>query len=232
MIHLLVGLDVVGAKAHARKEAVGELVLFGEHLESFENAPSYVSSQGLFSSEITLLLDRPLETPDGKTLIKKSAQMLHESDTAVFVVETALSVEDKKLFPKGVKTVDFGKKEAPFRPLPFALSDAFLKNDRKNAWIEYQKLRLHGISLEEIHGTLSWGVRSTLLALKTKTPEASGMKPFVYSKSRRIGEQRGQKTIEALSRKLVAVYHQARAGKVDMGLGIEKLILEKIKQAP
>ena len=227
MINLFVGIDVVAAKAKARNDATGEVVVFGEGEQPFETALAYLHSQGLFSPHLTLIFDRALESAEGKNLFKESAGTLHTHPAQVFVIETALSAEDKKLFPKGITPVDFGKKETEERLLPFALSDAFLRGDRKGAWVEYHKLLLGGVSPEEIHGTLSWGVRSALIALKTKSAAEAGLKPFVYTKSKRVGEQRGVENITQLSRSLVAVYHRARAGAVDMTLGMEGLILEK-----
>lgn len=227
MLYLFVGPDTPKAKARVRKDALGEVVVVGDGGVSFEEAPILVSSQGLFSKRLTLLLDRPLQNAAGRALIAEHAELLHESSTDVYVVESELALADKKLFPKGVSVTEFGKKVAEERPLPFTLADAFLAHDRKRAWIEYQKLRSAGISSEEIHGTLSWAVRSALIASKTKSPDEAGLKPFVYTKSRRAAEKLGLAQVEELSRKLVALYHRARAGEGDMALGIERLLLEK-----
>ncbi|MEK7613357.1 MAG: hypothetical protein AAB439_00560 [Patescibacteria group bacterium] len=227
MLHLLIGVDVVAAKAEARKRAKGEVVVFGEGAQSFDTALSYLGSQGLFAPKISLLFDRALESAEGKALFEEHAETLHSHDTDVFVIETSLNAEVKKLFPKGVEVTDFGKKEAEEKPMPFTLTDLFMAGDRKGAWIEYQKLLGQGLSAEEIHGTLSWAVRSALLSAKTKSADEAGLKPFVYTKSKRFAEKLGVNVVENLSRKLVHIYHRARAGQGDMTLGIEKLILEK-----
>lgn len=227
MIHLYVGIDNASAKTEARKRAKGEVVVFGEGAQPFDTALSYLGSQGLFAPKISLLFDRALESAEGKALFEEHAETLHSNDMDVFVIETALNAEAKKLFPKGVAVTDFGKKEAEERLMPFALSDAFMAGDRKGAWIEYQKLLGQGLSAEEIHGTLSWAVRSALLSAKTKSADEAGLKPFVYTKSKRFAEKLGVNVVENMSRKLVHLYHRARAGQGDMALGIEKLILEK-----
>lgn len=228
MMHLFVGIDTGAAKAEARKRAEGELVVFGEGGQAFEDAPSLLAAQGLFSPKVALLLDCPLETPEGRALIEEYGTLLHESTGNVFLIETALAAEHKKLFPKGVELVDFGKPEQEERPAPFALADLFLAGDRKRAWIEYRKLLAAGISPEEIHGTLSWGVRSALLTSKTQNAEEAGLKPFVYAKSKRALEKLGLYAVEMLSRNLVAAYHRARRGEGDMERAVELLILEKI----
>lgn len=227
MIHLYIGIDVMAAKAEARKRAKGEVVFFGEGFEPFSSAPSYLLSQGLFSPKVALVFDRALESTEGKEVIAEHAELLHEASADVFVIETTLPAEIKKLFPKGAQVTDFGKKEVEERPMPFAFSDAFMAGDRKGAWIEYQKLLAQGLSAEELHGTLSWAVRSALVAFKTKSADEAGLKPFVYTKSKRFVEKLGVEVVENFSRKLVHIYHRARAGQGDMTLGLEKLILEK-----
>ena len=227
MLHLFIGINTAAAKTRARKSVRGEAVFFGEGAHAFETALTYLSSRGLFSENITLILDRPFETTEGKALLEAHAQALHESSVDVYVIETSLSAEQKKFFPKNATVEDFGKAEKEERLLPFALSDAFMSGDRKNAWIEYQKLMSHGMTPEEIHGTLSWVVRSALLAAKTKSATEAGLKPFVYTKSKRVAEKHGIAHVEELSRRLVALYHSARAGEGALALLLESFLLEK-----
>ncbi len=227
MLHLFVGIDTAAAKAKARAEAKGELVLCGDGGQPFEAAPTYAASQGLFAPTVTLVLDRPFESAEGKALVEAHGDLLHDSDVQVYVIEVSLTAEQKKVFPKSVKVTDFGKAEKAERLLPFALSDAFMGGNRKVAWIEYQKLLMQGTTPEEVHGTLSWAVRSALLAAKTKSATEAGLKPFVYSKSKQIAAKMGLPALESLSRRLVALYHRARMGHGDLALSLETLILEK-----
>lgn len=239
MLHLFTGNDTAGAKAEARKHASGaEIILFGEGGEPFERATGFLGAQGLFTPKVAFIIDRPLETPEGQALIRNYSKTFHESDVDVFIIqpETYSQVlknlgikkgEEKDVFPKGVEVVEFGKQEAEERPLPFGFSDAFMRGDRKAAWMEFRKLISAGAGIEELHGTLSWAVRSALIAAKTKSAKEAGIQPFVYTKSKRFAGDMGIPAVEELSRRLVAVYHDARAGKADMELGMEKLILEK-----
>lgn len=239
MLYVFVGPDIARAKKEARAlSKKTECVFFGEGNEPFQLAPGVFASQGLFSSKVSLVLDRPLETLEGQELVRNYSKKFHESDVAVFIIqpETYSQVlknlgikkeEAKEVFPKGVEVVEFGEHSTEERLLPFGLSDAFMRGDRKVAWIEFRKLISAGAGIEELHGTLLWAVRSALIAAKTKNAIEAGLKPFVYSKSKRFAEKMGILNVEELSRRLVGVYHDARAGKADMELGIEKLILEK-----
>lgn len=239
MLHLFTGSDTAAAKAEARKRATGaEVVVLGEGGEPFERALGFLGALGLFSSAVALIIDRPLETPEGQELVRNYSKKFHESGVDVFIIqpETYSQVlknlgikkeEEREVFPQGVEIVEFGKKVTEERLLPFGLSDAFMRGDRKNAWIEFRKLISAGAGIEELHGTLSWAVRSALIAAKTKSAKEAGIQPFVYTKSKRFAEKMGVPAVEEFSRRLVAVYHDARAGKADMELGVEKLILEK-----
>lgn len=231
MLHVFIGNDTARAKTEAR-ERVGdaEFVFFGEGAETFDRALSYLDARGLFTSKVALLIDRPFETAEGKTLVTDYGVALQKTDVDVFVIAGPLTATDKKLFPKGAIFETFEIKEAPpapTQPNAFAFADAFMLGDRKKAWIAYRRLIEFGSAPEELHGVMLWAVRSAFVAAKTKSATEAGLKPFVYTKSKRVAEKLGVERVEDLSRSLVSIYHQARAGQGDMMLGMEKLILEK-----
>lgn len=229
MLFVFTGTDTARAKAEARKLAKkAELVLFGEGGETFEHAPSYLGSSGLFAPEVALLIDRPLETAEGKTLIEEHGDALHKADISAFIITGPLKATDKKLFPKGAEFKEFeskGKQEY-VRPNVFGFTDTFLAGDKKKTWIGYQKLLHEGVSPEEIHGALSWAVRSALTSLKATSATAAGLKPFVYTKSKRAAEKIGEAKVEQYSRDLVRAYHDARSGRGTMALNLEALLLD------
>lgn len=229
MLYVFTGPDTAGAKAEARKRAGdAEVVRCGEGGVPFERATSYVGAAGLFAPNVALLIDRPFETADGKAFVAEHAAHLHASDTPVFVITGPLKAPEKKLFPARATFQDFAQAAvAPTRLNIFGIADVFLSGDRKKLWIAYQQLITEGIPPEEIHGVLSWAVRSALIASKTQSATASGLKPFVYTKSKRAAEKLGNQKLEAYSRALVRTYHDARSGKGTMALNLEAFLLEK-----
>ncbi|XKT74617.1 MAG: hypothetical protein ACJKTH_00820 [Patescibacteria group bacterium UBA2163] len=231
MITLCVGLDTKKIKSDVRGRAEGtELVVFGEGAESFERVPSYLASRGLFSEKVTLLLDRPLDDGAGKRVLEEYAHPLNTSEVAVFVVVPTLSATEKKLFPKGITEERYDAKEVKPAPRPnvFAFTNAVMRADKKNAWLGYHTLLVGGSAAEEIHGALLWAVRSALLAAKTQSPDEAGLKPFVFSKSKRFADTLGVARVEAWSRELIAAYHKARSGEGTLELNLEKFLLEKV----
>lgn len=230
MLYVFTGDDTACAKQTARKRAQNsEIIFIGEDAVSYGDAPQYIGASGMFGEAPMLLVDRPFDTSDGKQFITEYGEELHKSSVSVFLITPKLSAVDKKLLPRGVKVETFEGVQAtePTRPNVFAFTDTFLSGDRKKAWIGYRSLLAAGISPEEIHGAMMWAVRSTLLAGKTTSASASGMKPFVFSKSKKVFDARGAAHMEDVSRRLVAVYHKARSGQGPLELGIEDMILEK-----
>ena len=227
MLYVFIG-DSAKAKVEAKKLSKKvEIISFGEGGKEFLKAPTYVAS-GLFSPKVSLIIDQPLETAEGKQLIEEYGEALQKSENSVFVICSNLKSTEKKLFPKGVefKTFDVKGKVEVVRPNVFAFSDAFLAQDKKKIWLGYRKLISSGVSPEEIHGVLMWAIRSTLIALKTNSATEAGLKPFVYTKSKRSGEKLGEEKAENLSRELVSIYHNARAGEGTLELGLEMMMLK------
>lgn len=230
MLYVFTGSNTAKAKAEARKKAgKAEIVLFGEGGESFERAAGHLGASGLFAPKVALIIDRPLETAEGKELLENFGDAFLKVDMDVFVIAGPLKATEKKLFPKKAEFKEFEDKpkQEYVRPNTFAFADSFLASDKKKTWIGYRKLITEGVSPEEIHGTLSWAVRSALLAGKTNSATESGLKPFVYSKSKRAFEKLGEETVEQYSRNLVSVYHRARAGEGTLENNLELLLLGK-----
>lgn len=230
MLYIFTGSDVLKAKEKAIKLAKGhELVRFGEGGEPVMNALTYIGARGMFSPKVALLIDRPLETEEGKEFFKEHLDALQNSDTLVFIIEPVLDAAAKKAIPKKAEVESFELEEKPDEPLPsvFALTDAFAAGDRKKSWVLYRRFIEEGMVPEEIHGALAWQARALVLASKTKSASASGLKPFVYTKAKGIAERLGEEKTEAISRELVSLYHAARAGKGNMEDLLEAFLLKK-----
>lgn len=105
----------------------------------------------------------------------------------------------------------------------FAFSDALVTRNKKDLWVLYQKATRLGVSPQEIINILLWQAKSMVIAGKTTQAE-SGMKPFVYSKSKNAFQKYSLKEIEKVTQNIIAVYHNSRRGD-DLAIGLEKLLL-------
>lgn len=231
MLYVLTGSDIVKAKTRAAALSKGyEVVRFGEVGEPFQNVLGYLSARGLFAPKVALVLDRPLQDPEGKVLFEEHGKELMEGDALVVVIEDEMNAATKKKIPKDAKIETFDLAEKTDAPPPnvFALTDAFAEGNRKNAWVLYRRLIKTGSAPEEIHGALMWQARALVLASKTKNAEEAGLKPFVYSKAKRATSRLGIDGAEELSRSLVHLVHQSRLGGGDLEDLLEAFLLKKI----
>lgn len=220
------------AKVEALKRAKGrEVVRFGEGGEPFANVGGYLGQQGMFAPQVALILDRALESAEGKELIIEQAETLIDADALVIDIETKVDAITKKKLAKGIKIEVFGGEEAtadePLPPNVFALTDAFAAGDRKGAWVTYRTLINAGAQPEEIHGALGWAVRGMVLAGKTKSATEAGMKDYPYKKAKGAVARIGLPQAEQLSRDLVALIHDSRKGQGDLEDLLEVFLLKK-----
>lgn len=232
MLYIFTGSNTAVAKAEARKRAEGyELVVIGDGGEPIENMMTYIGARGLFAPKVALMADRMLEAADGGALLGQHAEALQDSDALIFLIEPDISssvLKNMRVAAKGLKVEKFDREGAVAeeRPNVFAFTDSFMAGDKKRTWIGYRRLIESGISAEEIHGALMWAVRSALIAGKTKSASESGLKPFVYDKSKRAAAKLGIDKVENLSRALVSAYHRARNGEGDLEMLMESALLE------
>jgi hypothetical protein len=231
MLYLFVGDDIVRAKAEAAKRAKErEVVRFGEGGEPFANVGGYLEQQGMFAPALTLILDRPLDTEEGRVLMFEHGDELVAASADVFAILPDVSALDKKRLPSKAKIESFDEshhRDDTPAPNSFALTDAVQAGDKKRAWILYRQLLASGASPEELHGVLSWSARSVVLASKTKSAEEAGMKSFPYTKAKQVARRLKPGEAEAHSAELVRLYHDARSGRGDLEDLLEVYLLKK-----
>jgi DNA polymerase III delta subunit len=231
MLYIFTGSDIRAAKAKILTLTKShETVHFGEGAELFENALGYIGARGIFSSNIALVLDHPLDTKEGTTLFENHLGDFVESNVLIVIIQSTIPAALKKKIPKkaNIESFDLPQKEELPLPSVFALTDSFIAGDRKKTWILYRKFMEEGSAPEEIHGALSWAVRSLVLAGKAKSAAEAGLKPFVYTKAKRNILRIPLEKAEELSRELVSLYHRARGGQGELEDLLEIFLLKKI----
>lgn len=229
MLYVLSGSDFKKLQGRIAELTKGhEVVRFGEGGELLEASVSKLNTGGLFSSKIALLLDRPLENAVQKEFFIEHVDNFHKAQMPVVAVVSDLDATTKKKLPKGavVETYEVEKEETPL-PNAFALADAFIKGDRKTAWVLYRRFMESGVTPEELHGTLAWQARALVLASKAKTAEEAGLKPFAYTKSK-SALSKLKVPPEEVSRELVSLYHRSRMGEGSLENLLEAFLLKKV----
>jgi len=240
MLYCYYGADAFCAKKKAREMARTLLAkrpdaAFRElDSESFNRASfdEMVSgAQGLFSSRALMLLDGTLSADDdiAKHILSRLQEM-GGSENIFILAEGSLPASIVKKVEKHAEKCAVylrdEKKEVPQWNI-FSLADALARRDRQALWTGLLRARRAGVSPEEIAGTLAWQARTILISQKLSESDAAraGVKGFPYKKARRAGANFNAGEAEALSSRLVELYHAARRGEGDFAVALELFAL-------
>ena len=189
-------------------------------------------SQGLFTPKHVVILEGIFESEESTEIVLPYLSLVKDSENVFISTDAGIPAKILKeisVFAEKMQEFD-GKKEAEPRFNIFALSDAVGKRDRKSAWRILLRAEAEGLMPEEILGTIFWQVKN-MLALKNgkgATSSSTGLKPFVFTKSRAYSDNFSEDELKNLSKSLVRLYHDSHRGILDFELGLEKLILEAL----
>lgn len=198
-------------------------------VEADEFAPGIVANalgaSSLFGGTELFVFDTPSSNSDFNEAIKESLKEMGESHNTFIVIEGALLAPQKKLYQKHASLFEEMKAEARERFNVFTMADALARKDKKTLWLLFAQAKRHGLSDEEIIGTLWWQLKTLWLAKNTTSANEAGVKDFPYQKAKRSLSKFSEGEIESLSYSLLRVYHEGHAGMKDISLSLEKWIL-------
>ncbi len=197
---------------------------------SFSAIQEHAGGQGLFSSKYLILLDRVIENAEAKEQISKLTEMMKESENIFIILEGKLNAELKKSLEKNAeKVVTSDLKEAATNAKRdfniFALGDALGERNSGRAWAIYRQAIDIGLETESILGTLFWQAKSIIVASEAASASASGLSPFVFSKSKKYAGNYSKEELNKLTERMISIYHDGHRGLVNMELAIEQLLL-------
>ncbi len=235
MLYLFYGTNTDKTREEARslvkkleeKRPDAATISFSDETFSSDALSYYVSAAGLFAPRQIVTLSKLLTHDEYGESVLDMLSDLAESENIFILVEGTLPTKIVAACERHAeKVVHFpskekeGSAEKPFSI--FTLTDALGRRDKKNLWVLYQRALREGISPEDVHSVLLWQVKTILMASggATKT-----MKPFVVTKAKSFLKNFSRGELENLSLSLVTLYHDARRGIVEFGIGLEKLLL-------
>jgi len=232
MLYSYFGTDVVGARSkahefldrHSAQGAVIERITPEGYAE--ESLRDALGSASLFGGEQIFVIDTPSAEKEMFDFVFDNLDIFAESpNTFVLIEEKLLAPQKKKLEKYAEECVEVtATAKQAFNP--FALSDAFLRRDKKSLWLLLQDAKENGMPSEQTAGLLFAQIRSLRLAERASSAEEAGLKPFVWSKAKsglskfKVGE------LDSLSSGLVTIYHDGHSGKQDFELALERWVLE------
>lgn len=232
MLFLVYGNDLAKRKVYSDKlietlKTKRPDALFSEYTEDTFSIPlldSLVASRGLFEEKNIIVLRSVLDNKETWEYIASQSEKLHKSDHAfVFINEEVSKKILDGFVSSGATTKDFQKTlttKADFNL--FALTDTLSIKDGKRLWVQYQKALQKGVRADEVLGVFIWQLKSILLA-RSYDESSSGLKPFVYKKSKNSKLT----TEEAANfyKTLVVVFHDSKRGGETVDEAVEKMIL-------
>ncbi|VAW11996.1 hypothetical protein MNBD_BACTEROID05-735 [hydrothermal vent metagenome] len=237
MIYLLYGEDTTKAreKMHSIVDSMcakkPDASLFKMDSYNFNHAQleEFVMSAGLFVQKYIVVLDNVFENKEYKEVVVGKVKEIGASENVFVILEGKLDKKTvTKIEKKAEKVQEFAKNTLSEKKKDFnifSLTDAIGRRDRKKAWVLFQQATAGGVSPENIHGTIFWGVKSILLATGARTAKEAGLNPFVFSKSVLFSKNFKKGELENISSKLISIYHEARRGGTELGVALEIFIL-------
>ncbi len=194
---------------------------------SFDKARALeaLQSENLFGSPNIVVFSGILAHAEGEEFYAKG---LNETQNNVYVCESEPSKELVALLKKMGKVEEFPLlKKVEKRENSFAIADAVGNRDKKKAWVEFEKLRRRGASMEEVHGTIFWAVKSMYLVAILPKEEAlnTGMKEFTYRNYQNFAKKFLVPELKTKLAELKEMYHRAHRGEGELDIFLEEFLL-------
>ncbi len=184
-----------------------------------------LQSQGLFMGNYIVCVDIRAFSADDLATVVDFAKDMKNSSHVFIILSTSVSKKTLQAFERHADKIQEYSDVAREDKRDFRLTDTLVLKDKKKLWTLYREALALGKEIEEIHGLLYWQVKNMLLVSKSKNPEEAGLKPFVFSKTKQALQKYKIEEIENLSFNMVRVYHEARQGRVDFEVGLERVLL-------
>jgi len=192
-------------------------------------------TQGLFLDKQIVSFGQVCEEKDQWAVLKKNLKDFAEREDIIIWSEIHTKVlaplkkkieEIKKL---SQKTVELNKaKESSNEQSPelFTFAGQFFTLPKKNLWVAFQKVRDEVTDGDVPLNMLLWQTRA-ILQSRASNAEDSGLKPFVYSKSRVLLDRRGEKDIKNTLVELTKIGQEMRMDKKKGYILLEQYILNR-----
>lgn len=185
-------------------------------------------AQGLFEQKYTTVLDNLFEKKDFKVYILDKLEDMALSEQIFLMLEGAVDAPTVKKIEKHAKQVQEFVKPEGKKPAfnIFAVTDGLIQKDKKKLWISYVDFMGKGVAPEEIHGIMFWQVKNMILASRSKDMKDSGLSPYAYKNALSGGRNYKTEELLGMSSGLVHMTHRVRQGEGDLGVMLERWVLE------
>lgn len=216
---------------------IGNLGIFRIEDENFDPVQfeELIRSQMLFGKKHLVVCNRVLENAGARFFVKKNIERISATPNIFLFFEEEMEKELLDLFKKyGEKIQEFklstkgpsfgqskGRSLGDYKP--FAICDALANKNKTRCWILFQQALLSGVAAEEVFYKIVWQIKALLLI--KKSPQDTGLHPFVVQKNLINAENFTEQELINYSFELLKIYHNVRRGLEEFPLGLEKFLI-------
>ncbi len=173
---------------------------------SAEELTTLASTEALFGGARSFLLVGAINSARQEEFLDLAEVFARSPHTFVCEEEKLLKAPTTQLQKAGANIEVFAKEAQKEKFNVFALANVFAVRDRRRLWLALLEAARAGVAPEALAGMLHWKVRVML----------SDARPGRYSRAELV----------ALSRQLVALYHDSHRGQGDLALLLERFALK------
>lgn len=200
-----------------------------------ETLRGVLETQGLFVDKKIISLSQVCDHKEGWEVLNKKLKELQTPETIVLWSEVyqaplaPLKKKIEKIKSISEKVIEANKaenQEVKTDPNLFQFAEAFFLKNKKDLWVEFQKVREEVPDGDITLNMILWQIRAVLQA-NGRTPEEAGLKSFVHGKAQKILSTIG---IDRAKDELVALTKLAQEMRMDKKKGyllLEQYILER-----
>lgn len=194
----------------------------------------HVEQQSLFGAKpILIVTDFSVDSESALFWEENIEKIQHGIGIVVAVFETLDKSFAKKLQALNVAIRETKSQAMPSKPKPntrvFALTDAFLKKDKKATWQIFRELIDRGTEPREIANTLFWSIKTLALvadAVIRNQSSVPGIHPFVFSKTKTVLSLWVVEDIKHALHTLVVRYHEGQFSGGEFDQILEQYFIE------
>lgn len=207
MIYSLVGTD-----SKVREKALLELGKLGSptahiYTEHISALPALIEASSLFGDKVIAHVLQTLEKAESRDFVYELLPSMETSENIFVIDEPFADANRTKRLEKYSKKV-FDARVAKEKEIsPFGLTNAFARRDKKNAWLEWMKVR-DVLEMEALQGALWWNFQTVWADVKSGKPSK-----FTLAECEEFGGR--------IMRSVVL----AHRGELDLGKELESIIL-------
>ena len=231
MIIFLYGTDVqkIQLKTNAildslRKKKPNASFVRIDDEQAVESIDATLSGSGLFESNYIVLMRNVTRDKDVWKEVSKKIKALQQSSHAyIWIEESEENASIKKIKEAAEKSEEHILKIAKDEQVQvFVFLDLFFARNAKDSWVWYQNNK--DVDLSQILNLIMWQIKSVVVADNSRDAAQAKLKPFVFSKAKKIASLWSSDELSQLFIKCIEWQTRARQGE-DVAPEFEKYML-------